>query len=1299
MKRILSTLLLCLTSSLYIHAQQTSYQNFENIYLDAESSTITSFIQDSQGLMWIGTIKGLYSYDGYTTHPHNSSEKGTDIQIHCGFSDGKSLLYLGTDNGILVYNYQTDRYLPTIAIPSSVRAIAYAEGVLWIGSLNGFYRYDIAKKEIKRIDKQGKGLPNQIIYSLVHEGSKLYIGTYDGLCTYDIRTGAFLTITIPKDPSKSNVFVNSLLLDQQRACLWIGTEGTLYRYSLKKRTTEGAKGLGYNSIKSLALDHTKTLLVGTDNGLYTFNEQQGFKHIAHDSRVATSLSNNIIWAIYTDKDSNCWLGTDYGISLFRHNRTFDFVPISAIAGNGDGIRISELYSDSQCNIWLGGENGLLLKRNGGGSIWYKMGSSTFPLSHNRVRKIYEDTDKNLWIATDGSLNRFERAKQQFIHYTIVDKSRKHNANWCYDLFDDGRGRLWVASFLGGVFVVDKQSLLRSRGESIEALHNFNTQNGLIEDYISQIVSDRNGKVWVLYRNREVSLIDIKSWKIVRLDLSKELNNEKPNRLFCDSDGTIWVGFKGGVAKITNIEKRQVKISILDEFNPKEPLAMAQENNHLWISTTNSVWVLNRSTLGIEQCLRTSSHNFTSLYFDAGSKKMYMGGVDGYAITTLNQIKSTEKPSTIAITALYINNKAVQNLPKGDLSIRYADVIKVRYYENNLSFEFSDLEYSFDEKSSYVYKLEGQNNQWSTLKSDINRISYSNLSSGTYQLIICKLSSTGQPSEIVRQLKIVVLPPWYLTIAAKLLYLLLFVAVVIWVINFFLMKNRLKMERQEKERSLEQSKIKFDFFTNISHEIKTPLSLIIAPLAKLLYEVKEGEHKNQLRLAHQNAMKLNSLIHQALDFDKVENRSNPQLILSKIEFIEFSKSIFELFKESSAERKLTFSYHADCDQLYIDIDVVKMESILTNIISNAIKFTADGGRIELRISHSTANKTLDIAIIDNGVGISDQDKPHIFQRFFQAPSTKDTQEGTGIGLYLVKTYTELHGGSIQIESALSKGTQVTVAIPIKEYQSIASSSSSHDTNANAPLILIVEDNHDIAEVIVSTLGNSYSYLKATNGKAGLALALEQKPDLIITDLMMPVMDGLEMCRRLRNNIPTATTPVILLTAKESPEVEKESILLNIDSYIIKPYDPEMLTLKVEKIIQKSKKIEEKARLDVISTPKVENITSANEKFLSDIIDIIESNISNSDFNVNELSTLSGISPKQLYRRIKQLTGYSPVDYIKSIRMKKAAMLLEQKKFTVAEVMYMVGFSNHSYFSKCFQSFFGKTPRSYLEDSSS
>ena len=447
-----------------------------------------------------------------------------------------------------------------------------------------------------------------------------------------------------------------------------------------------------------------------------------------------------------------------------------------------------------------------------------------------------------------------------------------------------------------------------------------------------------------------------------------------------------------------------------------------------------------------------------------------------------------------------------------------------------------------------------------------------------------------------------------------------------------------------------------------------------------------------------------MIHKLLEFNRIDRAEDSLLIVSRIELVSFVKNIYAIYKEADVEEKYQWNISCNIDFLFMDMDVIKLKSIISNLLSNATKYTPQGGSISIVIEYHKDLQAVNIHIVDTGIGIAEDELPYVFQRFYQSSRTKKQYEGTGIGLYLVKTYTELHHGKVEVASTIRKGTTFTVTFPVDELLNLPISSTQEsesrqevDNNELKPLILIVDDNPEMRNVIQTILADGYRCVFASNGKEGLEVVNNQHPDLIISDLMMPVMDGIEMSRILKKNLTTAVIPIIMLTAKDDKQTERKSLQLQIDAFIAKPFDAEILYFKVSQLLHNKVAYEVRARIEKISSPKpIKEIASQDEKFLATITQLIEDHISDSDLNVNALCNLSGVGSKQIYRKVKQLTGMSPVEYIKSIRMKKAAMLLQQRKFTVSEVMYMVGYSNASYFSKCFQGIFGKTPKQYVSE---
>ena len=1311
-------LISCCIVSLTTKAQTDSYREFENIYLNTDASVVNCFIQDKQGAVWMGTDKGLFSYNGYSMQRHifpfTDNNNPSNTKINCGILLDAKHLCLGSDNGILIYNLKTDAFEKSeVNFPSDVRSLALTGNLLWIGSLNGLYLYNVNTRQLSTVKSgKGSGIPHRTIYSLLKSSQNtLFVGTYNGLCYLSPGAKHFQTIDLPVQSFKNNLLVNSLLEDPAHHCIWVGTEGNLFKYSPQTKSVERVAEFTGNSIKSLALDQNQNLLLGTDNGLYLYNKEQHLiKHIVHDSRYSKSLTNNIIWSIFVDHEKNAWFGTDYGVSLFKYNKTYRYTPISQITGIGDGNQLQAIFRDSRHNFWYGGTNGLIFTSPDGKTcIWYKMGDARYPISHNRIRCIYEDKDRNLWVATDGSINRYDYGRKQFVHYNIIDKSRTRNANWAYKLFEDDRGRLWISTCLGGIFVVDKAKLISTKSGFYIAEQNFYKQPnkyGLSDNFINSILPDHQGNVWALTYNNGINKINTQTAVITRFPmLSADATSPNGNAscLIFDKEGFVWVGSAGG---LTRIDPRTNKVQAIkyDGFKDCRVNLLTEENNHIWITTSDGTFVLDKKSLSIRS-VSLSNKAFTSSFYDPANHEIYLGGVDGLVVFSPSIIRQKNTNLPLALTALYVNDRLFQpGLDYKGNSIRYSKEITLPHNQNNITLEFSDFAFSQGDDNKYVYQLEGIDTQWRTVKPNSNRIAYNNLAPGNYKLTVARLNSEAKVTLSGLDFQLIIRPPWYYSIWAKMFYTLLILSLLMWIIRYYREKHRIRIESIEKEKSLELSKLKIDFFTNVSHEFKTPLSLIIAPISKLILEAKNPALKKQLSLVQQNAFKLNTLIQQVIGIERFDGSFHSGLILSQVEFIEFARSIFSVYEEALADKNITPVFTSKTDKVLVSIDILKMESILNNLISNACKFSKPDGTVTLEIDSSEQNENqLIIRITDSGIGIPPEDLPFVFDRFFQSRKTVHDKEGSGIGLYLVKNFVELHGGTIRISSEEDRGTSISVTLPVIENQAHVASTEL-PTNETAdetvlekdkPLILIVEDNAEICDFIFESLSSTFRCLVAHNGKTGLDMAVKHTPNLIIADVMMPVMNGMDMCKQIRKNNALSLVPIIMLTAKDDKLTEEESLKLGVNAFMSKPFDTNMLLLRIKQLIGTTEKLEEKIRLETLSSPKEIEAESWDEKWLANITKIIEDKVADTDLSVNALSEKSGISTKQIYRKIKQLTGLTPVDYIRSIRMKKAAMLLAQKKFSVAEVMYLVGFSNYSYFSKCFQAKYGKTPKQFME----
>lgn len=1299
MKFILFILLNFLIIPNAIFAKNINSESFENIYLEGDATTVTCFAQDQSGLMWFGTNNGLYSFDGFQINDYSHISEKT--RIHCMLVLDASIMCIGSDNGLSFFNYQNDKLInKSIKFPMNIRSLCLIGDDLWIGSVNGLYQYNLKTETLDSISVGVNGIPHKTIYSLAKMDNQMYVGTYNGLVKYDVTKKEFTTIHLSNTPKKNNQFINALLYDSLSHKLWVGSEGALSELNTENSEIKIWPQFDNNSVKTLALDSSNNLLVGTDDGLFICDlKTSETDHLIHDSRNNQSLINNIIWSIFRDSRKNVWIGTDFNISLARFNESTKIIPISQITGVGDGNRFFKLKKDSKNRYWLGGSNGLILAldlENHTHNKWFRMGH-TLSLAHNRIRDIYETPDDNVFIATDASIALFDESKQQFKFYSIQDSTFTYNSNWSYNIIEDNKGYLWVATCMGGVFILDKSKLLKSNGTYV-ADKNLTVADGLNNNFITQLQKDKTGNIWALFYKGGLCYINADTHKVTQIDFGDNFTKEMLHYMLIDKNDKIWLAAKNRVYKY-DIETRAI-IQIPMRLSSKdEILYMLDQDQYLWLSTLNTIYAINKETLDVEYST-VIEDQLTSGFYDSKGSHVYWGGNDKLiSVNTDLSSNNLDNKDSVFISNLLINNK---NYKESDsfsekLNIRYLKKIELKHDENNLTFFLSNFTYT-NKYLQYVYRLIGFDDKWNVL--DQNSILFGNLPYGDYTLEIARITEKGAVSDSRFHLSVVINPPYYLTLWAKLLYLLISISLIIWVINFFRVKHNLKIERIEKEKTLELSKMKMDFFTHVSHELKTPLSMIIGPLSLLITETKDRKKKNELELIQNHAYKINSMVKQVIDFNREESLEN-NFTTTKIDIISFAKNIFLAFQANFSSVNIAFVFKSNIDQLIWSVDILKMESILNNILSNACKYTLEG-HIKMNIFYEKG--ILNISVIDTGIGIPNKEINDVTDRFYRSSKTVNSKTGTGLGLFLVNKYVQQHQGELIIQSEEDKGTSVQIVLEDKnKLQETVRYDTDDKLNfaegsLSQPLICIIEDNTDIANLICKSLKSKYKCQVFVNADEAMKTGFSKIPDLIITDLMMPGADGMHYIKYLKSNIPTASIPIIVITAKDDKETQTQCFKYKIDVFISKPFDVEILLYRVDQLLTKHQQIETKLKIERITTPKdVEKETvSSDEKLLSVITNYIEEHLEDPSLNVAALSTHTGIGAKQIYRKIKQQTGLSPVEYIRLIKIRKAALLLKQKIFNIKEVMYMVGFSDYSYFVKIFQAEYGKSPRKYMED---
>lgn len=1269
---------------------------WKNIMVGGRPTATFCFFADRNGIIWLGSNNGLWVFDGVNTHKINHEKlEGSQVYALIEYS---GFLFVGTNQGLFTLKYN-DGIIEIIdnKSPKEIRCLTLVDKQLWLGSLYGVFTADLLSTDLDDglTIESTTGLPHKSTYSIMRDSRGIiYAGTFNGLAKWDNVKNRFISIsTRPFNESHHNLFVNCLLESNDCNFLYVGSEGALYKYYIAEDKWEDIPELTGNNIKSLARINDNHIMIGTDNGVYDFH-LDSLKHYKHDTRQNSTIADNEIWCLHADADNNILAGHERGFSISSHSNIIRNLRLSSLTGSGEGNEIHCIFRDSKDNLWLGGTNGVLQLSKDRRTNWHRHNNKNKALSHNRIRAIKEDSQGSLWLSTDGGLNRFNYETNQFDVFHVVDSTGNHNTNWVYAFEEDSvLNSFWIGGFLSGLhrvsihkfsssggIVYSDMSLNSDKTDSLEACRH------LENDLVNNVVIDKEGQIWILlFRDDILACYNPKTDSMARYNIY-ELSGCYPSNLSKDNRGRIWCTFNGGAVIFQDNNYQILRFS-----NPTEDenvLSLGPVGDDMWVSTNSKLWKINGDNLSAT-ILPIPQKAYTAVYEDIASNKVLLGGVDEILEVSPHAFnnKSDLKIKNVAMVWYNTDRTSMQqfNLHNTEKSITIP-------YGGSVSLIFSALDYSPTSVQRYMYNLcdakSDTTEGWQVLPEGINRISFSDLKMGHFNILIKRVGIDDIPVSIPLDVE----PPLLLSWWAILIYIFTGIIVVFVAVSYVKRKNERFYQEEERRKALDNVEKKLTFLSNISHDLKTPLSMIIGPVSLMKESNKDPETKKTLETIYENAMRLNNLIHKTIELHHLEDGDDSMLILSTFEIVEFCRGVFETFKENHPEKK--FVFHSSCPEIFIEGDAVKFESVMTNLLSNACKYSEEGATISCGISRQ--DDIAEIVVSDDGLGIEDIDQPLVFQRMFRAPSTAKLYEGTGLGLYLIKKYLELMKGNIDLYSKKGQGTSFIITLPTTEKKTGEKTSQLSKTAYDKPKILIVDDNEQISSFISTLLGEEYMVLVADNGRAGLAIASSFAPDLVIADEMMPIMNGLEMCRRMRQNPRLVSVPIIMLTAKTDNQTENESVKLGIDSFMPKPFDPKMLLGRVKQLLKSRSDIRQKLRLQVITEAKPIEAESSTEKQLNKIARIIEENISDPDLNVNFLCEKSGIPQKQLYRLIKKYLDTAPLDYIRRVRLQKAAMLLSQKRFTVSEISYMVGFKTPSYFAKCFQAHYGVKPSQYKSD---
>ncbi|MCX6236077.1 MAG: ATP-binding protein [Bacteroidia bacterium] len=1340
---LLLGLLFFLYASKSIGAEVVNNLNFDFYSQEngLSNNQIHCIHQDKKGWMWFGTSQGVCRFDGYKfTVFKNDPDDSTSLKgnlVRTIFEDRKGQLWFGTENGGLnkfnreKENFQQLFYSGDQPILKNATVTSINEDSsenLWVGTNAHLYLIENENKlsEIKPSNRNGFSEYFRVIQS--DQTGRIWLGTNTGLYVYNLKDNKVQKISLPQ-----NLLLNQEIWAIYRdddAIFWIGTYAsglfTVNPVTLEARhVILDLENDRSQTVRAVSKDRNGKYWIGTRGGLYIYEKSTGATAFYyHDEREPKSLVNNSIQCISHDMKGDVWIGTRNGINFLIEERQ-NIQGFKSMPGDNRYLNSSEIYAfwvDPKGDIWAGTESGgINILNRTTGRFRYMLPQKDNPnsLSRNCIKALLDDGKNNIWIGNFlGGIDVMNLQTGVFKHYRndpSNPSSLSDNRVWA--LLRDRNNDIWVGTSSG--------------------LDKFDPGTGSFTHYpnlvgnqqVNWLVEDTDHTIWI--GADEIVLYDPENQRVTRIQ-------ESTRYMLHDSKNRFWLATPNRGIALYSKEKGIIKYySEKNGLSNNQTLAILEDNEHfLWISTTNGLSKFDPESERFHNySLKNGFQNNQFTYggaYKTTEGELLFGGISGFNIFNPTKIKSGDYFPQIVLTDLKIFNKSVKigDRKKDVLTkcISETEKIELQYDLNSITLEFASFDYANSLGIQYSYFLEGFDKDWN--EPSISRsATYTNLDPGEYTFQVKMVSIDRKESNPGPVLKIVVLYPYWKTWWFRSLLLLavsgLFYMLITFLLNKEKLKNDLRLERLNAKKLHELDMMKLRFYTNISHEIRTPLTLILGPLDKMRSNtIPENEMKGHIEVMHRNATQLHQLINQLLDFRKLET-GNLKLALACGDMVSFLAEIVGSFDKYAEEKEIKLKFNSLKKEIITNFDADKLGKIINNLLSNAFKFTGKGGKISVNLSlvfesdesesvgDSSEKRLIEITVKDTGIGIADTNLEKIFIRFFQVDDGAK-QTGTGIGLALTKELVKLHKGSISVQSKPGKGSKFTIHLPYDEVSSNQPVETLNAENSNEQavnrhieeftgdtmpsgrkIMLLVDDNSDVRYFIKTHFNSNYQVLEGENGLEGWNIALKTIPDIIICDVMMPDIDGFEFCRKIRKDERTSHIPIILVTALGSREHEIEGLSYGADDYITKPFDLVILQTKVENILSVRQSLKQKYTSEMLLQPKNIILSSPDERFLQKAIEVVENNISDPDLDIERFAAEIGVSRMQLYRKLDALTEMTVKEFVRNIRLKRAAQLLVQKKLNVSEVAYAVGFKDLSHFRKCFKLEFGMSASEYVE----
>ena len=1334
-------LFFCLVTFYYSHSQNIKFTHY-NDNNGLSHNSVRHIVQDKKGFLWLGTFSGLNRFDGYQFKNYMSYSPGTnklynDDITALELDEASNNLWIGTRKGLTLFKLDTQVFTtffskkddPNSLPEEEIRSV-YVDKFkrVWVGTkTKGVYLFFLKENRFEKIPIRGFDYVKEIFED---KKGNIWIGSYEkgsvAKITMDAK-GAIVkindyTLFVPNSNAK-NPYVN-FIYEDAKSDIFVGTRQGLYKLDKKtdrfvnlyieNKEIRGSLGPYFLSV---AQAQDGKYWVGTLGGLLVCKHLEDipkgdYKWYYSVLSEDTSIVDNLVSALYFDASGVLWIGTEDGLDKFDpyENQFMLNKDISHNIGNqAPRIRGFAKTFDGKV-IVATSHNGLFVSNAKGFMRLYN--------NDKDVASIYSDDGKifycGLW---NGNL---------MVYNYVTNSSKEINLGFessaVFAFCKIGPETMMVGSFGEGAVMINTNTLKvqASKGKLLPGFQ------------INAIEKDIKNNVWfatetgvVRYNNTSGKIETYKS-------LSKKENgvpyDDNVSDVMIDKNGKIWASTRYGLCVYEPSKNNFKTISNFKELSGKWITDMLSDTNgNLWLNINNNsiAWV--NANLKEINIYHVNSGNrldvfSSSGFFNFNNSNIYLGGKNGVISFSPHTMKRNKWSPLPIISEFKVQNEEV--FPEMEINgqvpllndLNYGKKVELSYKNRNFSLQFSTPSFANEKLNKFQYMLEGFDKQWITVNSNSRFVQYTNLYPGKYVFKIRSSNSDGYWSKIVSY-QIRILPPFWLTPIAFLIIFVLLSGIFYFIRkeikNRIRLKQELLTEKVNREHDVKLNNEKLRFFTNISHELRTPLTLILGPAKQLLDEnnVNATEYeKSRYNLIYQNASRLLNLVNQVLDFRKAQS-GELKLKVSRTDILAYSKNIFDSYKEMAYNKKIKLNFISEAENINGWIDNDKYDKILYNLLSNALKFTNKYGNVDLFLRlKDGVEGILVIEVSDDGIGIPLKSQEKIFKRFYQATNSKENNTGSGIGLSLVKSLVAIHKGLITVESTPGKGSTFRVEIPIDRtsYDSkevfeyalkndnlsmLIPEKSAKKIIQNTELkekVLVIEDNMELRKYLVDYLSDYYKVYDAENGEEGLKICRQIKPILCVADVMMPVMDGLEFCKELKNDEFISHIPVVLLTALAENTDKVKGYETGADGYLVKPFEPSLLKTVIENIIKSRSDLKLKFSGEVESKISLLTHSPIDEEFMQKITGLINDNLSELDLSTEFLCDKLGVSSSKLYRKIKELTDLAPNEFIRTIRLKKSAELLKTKKYNVSEVTDLVGFNDPLYFSRCFKKQFGFPP---------